>query len=86
MTSPAQVPDATDVEALLAAMRPRLHRYCARMEREHPVVGHRVHADRNFPNCLNLFGNLALLGVDAGAAGPGLEPESGHGNRRAQPA
>ncbi|MHC2435034.1 sigma-70 family RNA polymerase sigma factor [Bradyrhizobium sp. USDA 4451] len=31
MTSPPQVPAATDVDALLAAMRPRLHRYCARM-------------------------------------------------------
>ncbi|MCC8956384.1 RNA polymerase sigma factor [Bradyrhizobium sp. Pear77] len=31
MTSPPQAPAATDVEALLAAMRPRLHRYCARM-------------------------------------------------------
>ncbi|MGY4424892.1 putative RNA polymerase sigma factor [Bradyrhizobium sp. JR6.1] len=31
MTSPPQAPAATDVDALLAAMRPRLHRYCARM-------------------------------------------------------
>ncbi|MGN1288613.1 MAG: sigma-70 family RNA polymerase sigma factor [Bradyrhizobium sp.] len=31
MTSPPQVPAATDVDALLATMRPRLHRYCARM-------------------------------------------------------
>ena len=31
MTSPHQAPAATDVDALLAAMRPRLHRYCALM-------------------------------------------------------
>ena len=31
MTSSPQAPTATDVDALLAAMRPRLHRYCARM-------------------------------------------------------
>jgi RNA polymerase sigma-70 factor (ECF subfamily) len=31
MTSPPQAPEATEVDALLAAMRPRLHRYCARM-------------------------------------------------------
>ncbi|MGY4254977.1 RNA polymerase sigma-70 factor (ECF subfamily) [Bradyrhizobium sp. USDA 4516] len=31
MTSPHQAPAATDVDTLLAAMRPRLHRYCARM-------------------------------------------------------
>ncbi|GCC47954.1 hypothetical protein chiPu_0032092, partial [Chiloscyllium punctatum] len=31
MTSPPQAPAPTEVDALLAAMRPRLHRYCARM-------------------------------------------------------
>ncbi|UGY18088.1 sigma-70 family RNA polymerase sigma factor [Bradyrhizobium septentrionale] len=31
MTSPPQAPAVTEVDALLAAMRPRLHRYCARM-------------------------------------------------------
>ena len=31
MTSPALATDATDLDRLLAAMRPRLHRYCARM-------------------------------------------------------
>lgn len=31
MTSPPQAPAAAEVEALLAAMRSRLHRYCARM-------------------------------------------------------
>ncbi|MGY4474373.1 sigma-70 family RNA polymerase sigma factor [Bradyrhizobium sp. USDA 3364] len=31
MTSPPRAPAAAEVDALLAAMRPRLHRYCARM-------------------------------------------------------
>ena len=31
MTSPAQAPNPVDLERLLVAMRPRLHRYCARM-------------------------------------------------------
>ena len=31
MTSPAQAPDPVDLERLMIAMRPRLHRYCARM-------------------------------------------------------
>ncbi|MCC8965693.1 sigma-70 family RNA polymerase sigma factor [Bradyrhizobium sp. Pear76] len=31
MTSSPQAPAAAEVDALLAAMRPRLHRYCARM-------------------------------------------------------
>ncbi|KJC39233.1 RNA polymerase sigma70 [Bradyrhizobium sp. LTSP885] len=31
MTSPPDPPAATDIDALLAATRPRLHRYCARM-------------------------------------------------------
>jgi RNA polymerase sigma-70 factor (ECF subfamily) len=31
MTSPAQAPDPVDLERLMVAMRPRLHRYCARM-------------------------------------------------------
>src|ERR1043165_9823006 len=31
MTSPAQAPSSVDFERLLVAMRPRLHRYCARM-------------------------------------------------------
>jgi RNA polymerase sigma-70 factor, ECF subfamily len=31
MTSPAQAPAPTDLDRLLIAMRPRLHRYCARM-------------------------------------------------------
>src|SRR4051812_38004692 len=31
MTLPAQAPDPVDLERLLVATRPRLHRYCARM-------------------------------------------------------
>ena len=31
MTSPAQAPDPVDLERLMIATRPRLHRYCARM-------------------------------------------------------
>jgi RNA polymerase sigma-70 factor, ECF subfamily len=31
MTSPAPAPAPTDLDRLLAAMRPKLHRYCARM-------------------------------------------------------
>ena len=31
MTSPAQAPAPTDLDRLLMVMRPRLHRYCARM-------------------------------------------------------
>jgi RNA polymerase sigma-70 factor, ECF subfamily len=31
MTSPAKAPAPTDLDRLLIAMRPRLHRYCARM-------------------------------------------------------
>src|SRR6478735_10803288 len=31
MTSPVQAPAAIDLERLLIAMRPKLHRYCARM-------------------------------------------------------
>ncbi|WP_444839155.1 sigma-70 family RNA polymerase sigma factor [Bradyrhizobium sp.] len=31
MTSPAQVPAPVDLDRFLTAMRPRLHRYCARM-------------------------------------------------------
>src|SRR3954468_1789322 len=31
MTLPAQAPDRVDLERLLVAARPRLHRYCARM-------------------------------------------------------
>src|SRR3982074_1339602 len=31
MTSFQEAPAAIDIEALLAAMRPKLHRYCARM-------------------------------------------------------
>jgi len=31
MTSPLQAPAPIDLDRLLAAMRPKLHRYCARM-------------------------------------------------------
>jgi len=31
MTSLPKAPSAVDIESLLVAMRPRLHRYCARM-------------------------------------------------------
>jgi RNA polymerase sigma-70 factor, ECF subfamily len=31
MTSASELPSATDIDRLLAAMRPKLHRYCARM-------------------------------------------------------
>jgi RNA polymerase sigma-70 factor (ECF subfamily) len=31
MTSPARTPDVVDLQPLLIAMRPKLHRYCARM-------------------------------------------------------
>ena len=31
MTSPARAPAPTDLDRLLMAVRPRLHRYCARM-------------------------------------------------------